>query len=167
MKTESNIVARTGSKGVDAVFIIAMAGSVGKRKAERAATERQSTRFSGRSYLKSIRNDTSLETTRHSVLRRHRLRADAFPRRQPIRRHRPLQRVRGGAGATEAKLATMQFAAVRRIVERFISRAPVTFQGLVGSLVLAANNVFCWFPTTLTREGALCRLGMSGPLTRQ
>ena len=49
---------------MDAVFIIVMAGLVGKRKAERAATERQSTRSSGRSYLKSIRNDTPFERIR-------------------------------------------------------------------------------------------------------
>ena len=32
----------------------------------------------------------------HAVLRRKRLRMDVFSRRQPIRRHRPLQRLRGG-----------------------------------------------------------------------
>ena len=53
--------------------------------------------------LGRVEEERHLVRERRAVLRRHRLRVDVFPRREPIRRHRPLQRVRGGIGREGGK----------------------------------------------------------------
>ena len=49
--------------------------------------------------LGRVEQERHLVREPHAVLRRHRLRVDILSRRQPIRRHRSLQRIRGGIGS--------------------------------------------------------------------